>query len=263
MAVEVGELAGAWNFRDVAATTGVRPGRLFRSSELSSLSEDGRRRLVELSISDVADLRSDREVERLGAGRVPDTVSVHRLPFRELGEQAPHEQAFEQALGQRVGDEDVAVVAARYMTDEYSKYPALTGAQSAVRRVISLLADGRPVLAHCFAGKDRTGFTVAVTLEAIGVERDAVMADYLRSNQAVPQLRERILESLRKRGDENTREIETFAEARLAEEVLGVREVYLHAALKTIDERYGSVPSYLESIGITTDQVNRLRSTLR
>ncbi|MGV0577825.1 tyrosine-protein phosphatase [Mycolicibacterium elephantis] len=262
MAVEIRELSGAWNFRDVATTTGVRPGRLFRSSELSRLSEEGRRRLVELGISDVADLRSDREVDRLGAGQVPETVSVHRLPFRELGEQAPHEQAFEQALRSSTGNEDVAIVAARYMTDEYAKYPGLAGAQSAVRRVISLLADGQPVLAHCFAGKDRTGFTVAVTLEAAGVSRDAVMDDYLRSNQAVPQLRERILESLHQRGVENTQEIETFAEARLTEEVLGVRDVYLHAALKEIDEGYGSVRSYLEAIGVTTEQVSRLRSTL-
>jgi protein-tyrosine phosphatase len=256
-------LSGAWNFRDVAEEAGVRPGRLFRSSELSSLSQDGGRRLLELGISDVADLRSDREVERLGAGRVPDSVSVHRLPFRELGEHAPHEQAFENALSLSAGDDDVAVVATRYMTDEYAKYPGLTGAQSAVRQVISLLADGRPVLAHCFAGKDRTGFTVAVTLEAVGVDRDTVMTDYLRSNQAVPRLRERILESLRKRDGEQTQEIEIFAETRLADEILGVRDVYLHTALNAIDERYGSVSGYLAAIGITADQVGRLRGNLR
>ena len=57
------------------------------------------------------------------------------------------------------------------------------------------------MLAHCFAGKDRTGFTVALVLEAAGVDRDAIVADFLRSNAAVPQLRERILESIRHRAD--------------------------------------------------------------
>ena len=61
--------------------------------------------------------------------------------------------------------EDVAEAAKRYMTEVYEEFPALTGAQVAVRQVISLLADGRPVIAHCFAGKDRTGFTVATVLE--------------------------------------------------------------------------------------------------
>lgn len=133
------ELSGAWNFRDVAEETGIRPGRLYRSSELSKLDDCGRSALLDLRIADVADLRSDREVERRGAGLVPREVSIHRLPFRELGEQAPHEQAFEQSLASSTG-EDVAVVAGRYMTDEYAKYPGLAGAQSAVRQLISLLA---------------------------------------------------------------------------------------------------------------------------
>ncbi|MET4427278.1 MULTISPECIES: tyrosine-protein phosphatase [unclassified Mycolicibacterium] len=256
------ELSGAWNFRDVAEETGIRPGRLYRSSELSRLDDGGRSALLDLRIADVADLRSDREVERRGAGLVPREVSIHRLPFRELGEQAPHEQAFEQSLASSTG-EDVAVVAGRYMTDEYAKYPGLPGAQSAVRQLISLLADGRPVLAHCFAGKDRTGFTVAVALQAVGVDRDAVMVDYLRSNDAIPPLKEQILESLRKRTDEQTKEIETFAEAQLTDEVLGVREVYLHTVFRVIDEEYGSVAKYLDAVGVTEDQVRRLHANLR
>ena len=74
MTVEVSELSGAWNFRDVAEETGVRPGRFFRSSELSSLDDVGREVLRRLGITDVADLRSAREVERHGPGAVPEGV---------------------------------------------------------------------------------------------------------------------------------------------------------------------------------------------
>jgi protein-tyrosine phosphatase len=183
------------------------------------------------------------------------------LPFRELGTDAPHEQAFEQAM--TAGDGDVAAVARQYMTDEYVRYPGLAGAQAAVRQMISLLADGRPMLTHCFAGKDRTGFTVAVTLRTAGVDNHAVMTDYLESNAAVPALRDRILESLRKRDDQQTAEIEAFADARLAEEVLGVREVYLEAAFRVLDEEYGSLPEYLRAVGVTDEQVSRLRGNLR
>ncbi|MCW2551498.1 MAG: protein tyrosine/serine phosphatase, partial [Mycobacterium sp.] len=56
------ELSGAWNFRDVAEETGIRQGRLFRSSELSHLDEAGRAAMKRLGIGDVADLRSVREV---------------------------------------------------------------------------------------------------------------------------------------------------------------------------------------------------------
>ena len=149
------------------------------------------------------------------------------------------------------------------MTEEYERFPALPGAHMAVRQVISLLADGKSVITHCFAGKDRTGLTVALVLETVGVERDAIVSDFLRSNAAVPQLRERILESIRNRaGESTTPEIITFAEARLNAEVLGVREEYLDASRRTIDRDYGSVPKYLAAIGVTTDQVTRLHEAL-
>jgi protein-tyrosine phosphatase len=260
------ELSGAWNFRDVAEETGIRPGRFFRSSELSRLDDAGRTALAQFGIGDVADLRSLREVERRGPGQVPDGVAVHLLPFHELaaeGADAPHESAFENMMTAKPDDEDVAVAAARFMTDEYERFPALPGAHTAVRQVMSLLADKRPVIAHCFAGKDRTGFTVALVLETVGVPRHAIVADFLRSNAAVPQLRERILESIRNRAEETTTpEIITFAEARLNDEVLGVREEYLVAAKRTIDAEYGSTAGYLEALGVTAEQVARLRQAL-
>jgi protein-tyrosine phosphatase len=261
----LGELSGAWNFRDVADATGVRPGRFFRSSELSGLSDDGRRLIADLGITDVADLRSPREVERRGAGAVPAGVEVHLLPFPDVSAvegEAPHEASFQRMMTDKPDDEDVAVAALRFMSEEYERFPTLGGAQRAVRRVVSLLADGRPILTHCFAGKDRTGFTVATVLEAVGVPRDAIVADFLRSNDAVPQLRERILESLRERSTE-TPEVMTFAEARLTDEVLGVREEYLDTARRTIVDHYGSVEGYLTAAGVSAEQLTRLREQLR
>ncbi|MCV7278793.1 tyrosine-protein phosphatase [Mycolicibacterium flavescens] len=263
MTSEVGELSGAWNFRDVAAGTGIRPGRFFRSSELTGLDDPGRDALRRLAISDVADLRSAREVERHGAGAVPPGVEVHLLHFHELAAtngEAPHETAFQKMMSEKPDDEDMSAAAARFMTEEYQRFPTLPGAQRAMRQVVSLLADGRPLIAHCFAGKDRTGFTVATVLDAIGADRDAVMADFLRSNEAVPQLREQILRSVRERTE--TDEEVTFVEARLTDAVLGVREEYLQTARRAIEENYGSVAGYLRAAGITDDDVRRLREAL-
>jgi protein-tyrosine phosphatase len=103
---------------------------------------------------------------------------------------------------------------------------------------------------------------VATVLEAVGVDRDAIMSDFLRSNAAVPQLRESILESIRSRSEDTTDEIVTFAEARLTEEVLGVRDVYLDASRKTIDDQYGSLAKYLEAVGVTPAQLDLLRRSL-
>jgi protein-tyrosine phosphatase len=263
VAVSVGELSGAWNFRDVAEETGVLPGRFFRSSELSRLDDVGRELFNRLGITDVADLRSPREVERHGPGQVPDGVAVHLLPFPDVSAvdgEAPHEATFQKMMSEKPDDEDVAVAAGRFMTEEYLRFPTLGGAQRAVRQVISLLANERPVIAHCFAGKDRTGFTVATVLEAIGVDRDAILSDFLRSNAAVPQLRQQILESVRDRSE--TQEEVTFAEARLTDEVLGVREDYLDATRRSIEENYGGLRGYLAAAGVTADDVARVRAAL-
>jgi protein-tyrosine phosphatase len=261
------KLNGAWNFRDVADATGLRPGRFFRSSELSTLQQDGRDELRRLGITDVADLRSPREVERRGQGQVPDDVAIHSLPFPDLAEdtddEAPHEHSFTRMLTKEPGDEPVTDAAIRYMTEEYRRFATLGGARNAVRQVISLLGSGRPVITHCFAGKDRTGFTVAVVLEALGVERDAILADYLRSNDAVPELRTRILDMVNERaGSELTPEAVMFAEARLSDEVLGVREEYLVAARDTIDDAYGSLEAFLRETGASPADVDALRTAL-
>ncbi|GBG37918.1 tyrosine-protein phosphatase [Mycobacterium montefiorense] len=266
------ELSGAWNFRDVAdGASAVRPGRLFRSGELSRLDDGGRDTLRELGITDVADLRAAREVARRGPGLVPDGTDIHLLPFPDLGDEeptdddAPHETAFRRLFEGDPDQSDEAVneAAIRHMTDEYRQFPTRNGAQRAVQHVFSLLGAGRSVLTHCFAGKDRTGFVIATVLETIGIDRDTIVADYLRSNAAVPELRDHIYEMIQQRSDVDlTPEVVTFTKARLADGVLGVRPEYLAAARQAIDKEFGSLEAYLRDAGVTQADVDRLRNEL-
>ena len=59
-----------------------------------------------------------------------------------------------------------------------------------------------------------------------------------------------------------TDEVLTFAEARLTDEVLGVREDYLEAARRSIVDNYGSLRDYLAAAGVTADEVTRVRTAL-
>ena len=263
------ELSGGWNFRDVGDSTGgaIRPGRLFRAGELTKLDVTGVEQLRAIGLTDVADLRSPREVERHGSDLVPDGVDVHLLPFLDVvatvDGDAPHEHAFQRLLTEKPDDESVLETGRRYMTEEYRRFAKAPGARAALSRMVTLLGDGSAVLTHCFAGKDRTGFGVAVLLDAGGVDHATIMADYLRSNSAIPQLRAQIMELIANRFDDGMpAEAVEFTESRLSDDVLGVHEEYLDAALKTVREDYGSVQGYLSAAGVAGDDITRLRAAL-
>src|SRR5207302_4324136 len=51
------------------------------------------------------------------------------------------------------------------------------------------------VLAHCAAGKDRTGVLVALALDAAGVDRETIVADYLASGERVEEVMARLVSS--------------------------------------------------------------------
>ncbi len=194
----------------------------------------------------------------------PAALKIHHLPFVETlasDGDAPHENAFQKMLTEKPDDESVSDAAGRYMNEEYARIARSLLAQRAVHKVVTMLGDDDRVLAHCFAGKDRTGFTIAVVLEAAGVDRDAIMADYLASNDAVPQLRAHIVETIRNRMSD-TPEVAEVAEARLTDAVLGVQEAYLDSARQAIIEDFGSLGGYLEAAGVTEDDVTRLRAAL-
>ena len=269
MAGKVTQLGGTWNFRDVAdSVAALQPGWLYRSGDLSELDDAGQRALQYLGIADIADLRSAREMSHLGPGRVPDDVAIHLLPFSQtaaepntLNSDAPPDHAFLQILTEKHDPKSLSSTMAHYLVSEYQRFPTLAGAQNAVRQVISLLGTGRPVLVNCFAGKDRTGFVVATVLKAIGVDREAVFADYLRSNTGIPQLRSRFLRIIRDQ-PEAFPAAANFTESHLSDEFLGVREQYLTTAWDSIAATHGSLENYLHSAGITASDIAQLRETL-
>lgn len=214
-----------------------------------------------MGVTDVADLRSIHEVERHGTCAVPSVTALHQLPF-DSEQVAPHEHAFERMLTEKPDDEDPLTLARRFMIEEYERFSALPGMCTAFGRVMTMIGDGRSVLVNCFAGKDRTGVLIAVVLEAVGVDRDAIDADFLASNEATPLLRGRILRGITDRPDTAAPELLDYVRTRLTDQVLDVRPEYLAAARATIDDRYGSLPGLLAAAGIDDDALDRARAAL-
>jgi protein-tyrosine phosphatase len=123
----------------------------------------------------------------------------------------------------------------RFMVDLYRQFPQ--DYQSQFARFLKLAEADKTLLYHCTAGKDRTGFAT-VLLSALGVDRAAVIANYLESNRHNAAGNAQALAQLRKIG---------VAPA-VAQPLLGVDADYIGAAMSVIDTRYGGMRHYLADV---------------
>jgi protein-tyrosine phosphatase len=249
-------LASSSAFRDLggAPTTDGRdvlPGRLFRADALSALDEVDRAVIESIGLRLVCDLRGADERSRtrclhwlspaprvlhleLSAGLVKATA-----PFVSRLMRGPDPEA-----------------AAAMMRTTYAELPR--SSSTLLGALFEALAnDGTPALVHCTAGKDRTGFTVAMILSALGVTRDFIYEDYLRGSGRDPldcaQPSSHMLEAMLGRLLEP-------AEAVL---VHGVHREYLDAAFASIERGWGDTQRYLERVaGVDADRRRALRDQL-
>lgn len=257
---------GIWNFRDVGeagSAVPIRSGVLFRSSELTGLTPEGARTLRTLGVTDLYDLRSPTEIARTGTDRVDGSIRVHEVPFATPapdGQRAPHEIAYRKIITDLAtsGHAPDPEVQAEFMQSEYRRFVELPGALAALKAVSAQIASGATALVHCAAGKDRTGFLIGVVLRAVGVDYDAILADYLRSNDAIDDMRAHIGVLMQAAQPE----LAQLLESMLSDEILGVRPDYLHTGMARVTERFGSPQQMLEAAGIDGTELNRLRSAL-
>ncbi|MFI5719994.1 tyrosine-protein phosphatase [Nocardia sp. NPDC051750] len=239
-------ISGTFNFRDLGGLPvrgggTIRPGVLLRSAQLSRLDDTGHATLRELGVGAVHDLRGHREIERAGADRLPPEVRLRVTPYDDgKGTSPPHEAG--------AGRQDSPGAALAYMMDVYRKFPARPEAHAAILSMAqAIVADRGAVLVHCAAGKDRTGWTVATLLQAVGVDESDILTDYLLSNHAVAELRSSLKDEFG---------------ADLPQAVLEVREEYLRAGLAASTELHGDFDSYLTAVGFSPDLRARLRDRL-
>jgi protein-tyrosine phosphatase len=110
-----------------------------------------------------------------------------------------------------------------------------------------LIEQPTPVVFHCTAGKDRTGFAAALLLSALGADRDTVMADYLLTNQLYRR----------------SPLIKTEGPAHVVDVLWRVQPAFLDAALDTVEREFGGMGRYLQGpMGLGQPELSRLRERL-
>ena len=237
-------LKGGSNFRDLggyrtADGRTVRPRTVFRSAHLGGLTDEDRAALSALGVRTIVDLRGVNE-----AAETP-----HRVDGVECRVVGAH---IEPGVGDRIRNAVTDGSATphlmmQFLTDHYRDYPRRCA--PGFRTLFATLSDGthRPLVFHCTAGKDRTGFASALLLTLLGVPWETVMDDYLHTNEVwtghigrYPEL-----------------DIDTRAA------IIEARTPYLEAAFEVVRGDFGTPEAFAEkALGLDAAARDRLKADL-
>ncbi|MGB7963684.1 MAG: tyrosine-protein phosphatase [Propionicimonas sp.] len=246
------KLTSVVNFRDVAGEGNGLPlaggehmarGVVYRSARLAKLSSSESKQLTSLGITAVFDLRSPSV-----AKRIPDPEiegATYHLVNLFAGDAVPS------------GEKTSVAVAMEHMQAVYRQFVASEPQRDRLAKLLEDIAaaDG-PVLVHCTAGKDRTGWVSAMLQYIAGASDENVMAEFLASNDYRADL---VQKSYAKTKVEQGTEKADIA--RVGKEV---DASYLQAGLDEVAKRYGDLDGYLrDGLGLTDTTISQLESKLR
>jgi protein-tyrosine phosphatase len=256
-------LQGTSNTRDIGGyQTGdlrtLRWGQIIRSDNLSRLTASDFQILEEIGVKTVIDLRTDREREQ--------------LPTVWLGENPPqffhfpvgdaHNDWFSAQRRMMKRNRFTEKQASKHMVEGY-RMIAQEGVPS-FSKFMDLVLDQSnwPILIHCNAGKDRSGVAVTLILEALGVDRETIMEEFLLTNQ-MSRTEEKAAFLANERNDYSGGIRSGRApSARAWFPIVGVQAEMLEAFYATVNEQYGSVEAFLTTIGADPTAREALLTTL-
>lgn len=240
-------------------------GRVLRSDNLQTLSDDDVRRLVEdLHLRDVIDLRTTAEVLLEGRGPLRAVEGVTHRHFSLLPERGHHTDVFaveedevpelpagwaETLLPRQTTEADeVEPPAVRSYLGYLHHRPE--NVLAALRTIAS--GDGAAVV-HCAAGKDRTGVVAMFTLAAAGVPDEEIVADYAMTADVIDALVAKLRQSPTYAEDMTNREVAVHTP----------RAETMRRLLEILRERHGGPLGWLEEHGFGAGEQAALRARLR
>jgi protein-tyrosine phosphatase len=240
----------------------IRSGVLYRANALNRLTEADIESVGRLGLACVIDFRHQREIELVGVDRLPDPAPrLVPLPLFD-----PDHDVFTSvsaAVRGVAGDEalahlreDASTGGARAMMIElYRRFVHAAEIRAVLATAVRLVADPAelPLLFHCTAGKDRTGWLAAIVLTALNVDRDTIMADYLRTTELNATGRDYMMSTLSAR----------ITQPDVILPLLEARAEYLLAGFDEADQRYGGMDGYLrDGLGLDEAVFTSLRANL-
>jgi len=234
-------LEGCSNFRDLGGYKTrdgrrVKWGHIFRSEELAELTEKDKQFLLRSGLQLIYDHRSDIEVSRKPDPALNGTRYVHVPVLQDSPGITFDMVKFIQAA--ESGQFGSATDFMSNLTVEMAITESCIPAFATFFKTILDQAN-HPLVHHCTAGKDRTGFASALLLLALGVPESIVLDDYELSTVYRRDANQKMLTMLGALLN-NPQTIEFIGT------MLEVRREYLIMTLNAIKQRYGTLDTYFE-----------------
>ena len=225
---------------------------VYRSNQLYNISDKDMEKIAGLDLKVDFDLRTalerDAKPDELPAG----------VKYVSLDVMADAGQAGPVLLDQLFSDPEAANAALgggkaeALFIASYRQFISLPSAQESLRSLFLSLGDQEqlPALFHCTTGKDRTGWAAAVLLTILGVPKETVMEDYLRSNDYILPMYQKVIDDF----------VAAGGDASIPQAILGVKQEYLEAAFDEVNVKYGTIENYFsQGLGIDASQQKALR----
>ncbi|WP_276934517.1 tyrosine-protein phosphatase [Dielma fastidiosa] len=247
----------AYNFRDIGGYETneglvVKKGLLFRSDELSKLSEADIETIRKLNIKTIIDYRSERERVNNEDKPIPGAKVVYLDPKADVAALASSDN--KHLLEQRT-DKITAKQAYDMMSSQNREFVLAPSAKASYAQMLQLVLDPANcgIVQHCRGGKDRTGYGIALILLLLGVDQKTVVEDYMLTNVC--------------KHEKNTRSLaEAYEQTHNEDFVLALRylkearEEFLLGALDIINNSYGGIEQYaINELNFSRENIQTLK----
>ena len=253
-------LEGTTNTRDIGGyltsdLRTIRPRQIIRSENLSRLTTGDFQQLEEIGLKTVIDLRTDREHDK--------------SPTVWLGDNPP--QFFHFPVGDANNDwfkAQRSMMRRNSFTEKQSLELMKEGyhmiaeeGPPSYQKLMDVVLDQSnwPILIHCNAGKDRAGVAVTLILEALGVDRDTIMEEFLPTNEiGRSEKKSVLLANESKKYGRNGR----GPSASAWYPIVGVQAEMLETFYASVNEQYGSMDAFLTELGVDQEARSALIASL-
>ena len=240
---------GGYKTRDGAT---VASGLVYRSNQLFEVSDTDMQKLAALKLKSAYDLRTYAE-RKARPGELPPGVSYTWLDVLADSPQAgPAQLEKLMEVPEKANAELGGGKVEEGFKESYREFVSLPSAKLEFRKLFLSLADENelPALFHCTTGKDRTGWAAASLLTLLGVPKETIMKDYLRSNDYILPKYKPIIDKF----------VEAGGQANIPPAILGVKKEYLEAAFDEMEKEYGTIENYFsKGLRINAEQQQELR----